>query len=484
MSLTRHVLLLALLTACGGGGFAHSVAIAHPLSGSPPALRFHEVVPTNVVSLDAMNGDFYTEVSLQSAVADRICFEVRERMPMTAWLAQQFSVEAARSAPARVEVLLERSSARQSPPRQSLGRGRERVCTATRRDGSCARYLSRGVRAPATNAQVIQRKSQVCFEGEGLLAPDTEQIVLSMGPAFPTRYRWRLGAPCDERTQSCPCPRYEGLVDGECRTLLPANPQDRTQAQMCAQWSRSRAARGVSAPARNQCGALPVPEPLVDSILDRINTYRWLSGLPPVRFAGHDLGWQSCATIIDEAGVLDHYPPPTQTCFTPAGRAASEVSNLSLGHREPVNAIDGQMEDRGESNQRSLGHRRWLLAPVLGEVAIGAVGRGVCIGVQDESGAGTEWSAYPNPGFTPLEIARQDAYSFHTTQHLTEVQVSMRANGRPLPVQLYALPDGMGRQQGVGWHHVGWAPEPGVEVEVEVRTARQTYQYSFTPVDC
>ena len=91
----------------------------------------------------------------------------------------------------------------------------------------------------------------------------------------------------------------------------------------------------------------------------------------------------------------------------------------------------------------------------------------------------------PQPRFhPPLEIARQAAYSFHTTQRLEQVRVGMSANGQPLPVQQYVLPGGIGGQSGVGWHHVGWQPEPGVEVQVEIQTDRQTYRYSFTPVDC
>ena len=478
----RFALLLSLTLACGGGSFTHSAAIAHPLTGAPPELRFHEPVPTDVVPFDAINGDFYTEVALEIATADRVCFDVRERMPVTEWLATTFALEGEGAAP-EVEVLDERVSDRPPVPRESAGAARERVCTRSRRDGSCAHYLTRGATRP-TPGQVLQRRSRVCFAGAGLLTARAEEIVLTVGPPFTTRYRWQLGTPCDGRVQSCGCPRYEGLVDGTCVPLLPASPQHRTQAEMCGQWTQAQAPTEIPPPARSGCETGPIPDAVVASIVNRTNTYRWLSGLPPVRFAGHDAGWQSCATIVDEGGVLDHYPPPSRACFTPGGRAASEVSNMSLGHRDPANAIDGQMEDRGESNQRSLGHRRWLLSPELGALPIGAVGRGVCIGVQDESGFGPEWSAYPNPGFTPLAIARQDAYSFHTTQRLDQVRVSMSVGGQPVPVQQYALPDGMGRQPGVGWHHVGWQPEPGVEVQVEIETDRQTYRYSFTPVDC
>ena len=54
----RFALLLPLTLACGGGSFNYSAAIAHPLTGAPPELRFHEPVPTDVVPFDAINGDF------------------------------------------------------------------------------------------------------------------------------------------------------------------------------------------------------------------------------------------------------------------------------------------------------------------------------------------------------------------------------------------------------------------------------------------
>ena len=106
-----------------------------------------------------------------------------------------------------------------------------------------------------------------------------------------------------------------------------------------------------------------------DAVVRTVNSFRVMAGLPgtvQVNLA-HSAMNQQAALMMDANSSLSHAPPTTWTCYNADGASAAGQSNLALGNNGP-SAIHAYMSDNGTA---SLGHRRWLMLPQLGEVGTG-----------------------------------------------------------------------------------------------------------------
>ena len=109
------------------------------------------------------------------------------------------------------------------------------------------------------------------------------------------------------------------------------------------------------------------------AVIDRINYFRALAGLPPVSLLQGTATTQvqAAALMMAAQGGLSHAPPPSWSCYSTDGAAGAGISNLALGFTG-VQAIDGYIDDFGSSNA-AVGHRRWLLFPPRAAMATGDV---------------------------------------------------------------------------------------------------------------
>lgn len=122
-----------------------------------------------------------------------------------------------------------------------------------------------------------------------------------------------------------------------------------------------------------RCAAGTTSQAFRDSVIQRINWYRQMAGLGTVT-EDPDLSAsaQQAALIMAAHGELSHYPDSDWACFNDEGAASAGRSNLYLG-RAGTSGIDGYIQDPGDNN-RSVGHRRWILYPATLEMGTGDVG--------------------------------------------------------------------------------------------------------------
>ncbi len=108
------------------------------------------------------------------------------------------------------------------------------------------------------------------------------------------------------------------------------------------------------------------------SVLQRVNWYRGMAGLPSVGYnVALNQDAQAGALISSAEGKLSHTPANTANCFTQSGFTGTSHSNLALG-LSGVKAADGYIDDEGDNNT-SVGHRAWLLSRSLGPIATGDI---------------------------------------------------------------------------------------------------------------
>lgn len=108
------------------------------------------------------------------------------------------------------------------------------------------------------------------------------------------------------------------------------------------------------------------------SVLQRVNWYRDMAGLPSVDYnTALNQSAQDGALISSAQGALSHYPSSTAKCYTESGYTGTSRSNLTLGVAG-ILAVDAYIEDEGDNNA-IVGHRRWLLHRSLGPIATGDI---------------------------------------------------------------------------------------------------------------
>jgi len=118
------------------------------------------------------------------------------------------------------------------------------------------------------------------------------------------------------------------------------------------------------------CNAGTLPKSVLDKALARVNYFRSLTGLPPVRFTSdRNSKAQHAALIMLANKRLSHYPDSSWRCFSEAGKEGAGSSNLGLPPLDRI--ITEYIEDPGSSNA-ACGHRRWVLYSAASEFGFGA----------------------------------------------------------------------------------------------------------------
>ncbi len=106
------------------------------------------------------------------------------------------------------------------------------------------------------------------------------------------------------------------------------------------------------------------------SVLQRVNWYRMMAGLPSVGYnSSHHAAAQAGTLISAAEGALTHTPAANARCYTSLGYTGTSSSNLALGITG-IKAIDAYIDDQGDNNT-FVGHRRWILSRELRNVATG-----------------------------------------------------------------------------------------------------------------
>ena len=127
----------------------------------------------------------------------------------------------------------------------------------------------------------------------------------------------------------------------------------------------------------DNCVAGSTSQAFRDSVVQRVNWYRRMSGLGTVtERPEYSAAAQHAALMIAAEGRLSHYPDSDWACYSATGAAAAAMSNLHLlwsSHPAGIagiDAISGYMQDSGVGNT-AVGHRRWILYPQLQEIGTG-----------------------------------------------------------------------------------------------------------------
>ena len=157
------------------------------------------------------------------------------------------------------------------------------------------------------------------------------------------------------------------------------------------------------------------------SVLQRVNWYRQMAGLPDVVYnAANHAAAQAGALISAAQGSLSHTPATTAKCYSALGYTGTSSSNLALGGAG-VKAIDMYIDDYGDNNT-FVGHRRWILSPELRGVATGDIpgssnpfrwnanalyvfDTGTAVSTRDGA------MAWPPPGYVPDKVV-YDRWSY------------------------------------------------------------------------
>jgi uncharacterized protein YkwD len=197
-------------------------------------------------------------------------------------------------------------------------------------------------------------------------------------------------------------------------------------------------------------------------MLNRINFFRRIAGLPPIAFfAASDFAGQAAQASALMQGVnndLDHSPPSGWLCYSATGATGAGKSNLGLGY-SGTSVVDGYMDDNGVGNE-PVGHRRWLLYPPFakgfsGDVTGGGVASANSLWVIPNGSDGTWGSrpampngvAWPPGGFIPYQalpdISNRWSFSWPGA-NMSAATVSITKNGQPVAIIAYDSRDDFG----------------------------------------
>lgn len=218
------------------------------------------------------------------------------------------------------------------------------------------------------------------------------------------------------------------------------------------------------------------------SVLQRVNWYRNMAGLPSVAYdTALNQRAQDGALISSAEGALSHTPASTAKCWTSSGRTGTENSNLALG-LSGTSAVDGYIDDTGDNNTQ-VGHRAWLLSRSLGPIATGdiesngthASANAIYVG----GGGGTTASprdgfiAWPPSGYVPDRVV-YTRWSFNTTGTNVSYQgASVTVTGPDGQV-----PTTIGSRN--GWLEPGLVFTP--EISVHTVTSDVTYRVNISGI--
>ena len=206
-----------------------------------------------------------------------------------------------------------------------------------------------------------------------------------------------------------------------------------------------------------------------DSILQRLNWFRRLAGVDVVaERPAYTSDAQHAALIMAAAADLSHFPPSSWSCYTQQGHRGASKSNLHIRSttgvwrdREGAAAIDGYMHDPG-ANNTSVGHRRWILSPFLGDIG---TGKAYADQVQadalyvvgnlrrrlDDVREARDVMAWPPPGYVPAATVWQRwSFTVFGASDFSDAAVEVVGETGPIAVAIVHRDHRNSRTYGVG----------------------------------
>lgn len=190
-----------------------------------------------------------------------------------------------------------------------------------------------------------------------------------------------------------------------------------------------------------------------DAVVDRINVYRALAGLPGL-LTQHGLDEtgmsQEAALMMAANGDISHTPPDGWSCYSEGGAAGALNSNLIVGVSGTA-AVDAFMDDAGSDNY-FVGHRRWLLYPPQQFIGVGDVGGDTqasalwVLSGFGERPATPNGVAWPPAGFVPYQMlpdgSNRWSISYPGADFSEALVTVTREDGTSLPVSIEPINNG------------------------------------------
>lgn len=285
-------------------------------------------------------------------------------------------------------------------------------------------------------------------------------------------------------------------------------------------WAAGAAALYDVAPNPASCQPGILKASVRHEMLARVNAVRALHRLPPVVHSDVDnQGAADSSLMMAVNRTLNHTPPSSWTCFTNAGADAAASGNLigGWGNGLPWSSEDALLAGwMTERNSATIGHRRWLLDPFLGQITYGRVAYQSANG--DRADAATmkvfsfssnppapaassipDYVAYPYGDYPIRYFAPGDILSFSVVANrggrfasgnanvrFDSAVVTVSAGSTDLPVTQVANDNvGYGLPNSIQWRVTGLQRNTSYTVRiVGVTGAPQSgYEYSFRIVD-
>jgi hypothetical protein len=194
-----------------------------------------------------------------------------------------------------------------------------------------------------------------------------------------------------------------------------------------------------------------------DAILQRINYFRAMAGIPEISGfkTEYNQKAQAAALMMSVNWMLNHFPPTDWECYSASGAEGAGNSNLYLGVYG-YEAIDGYIKDPGDFNY-FVGHRRWILYPQTQMMGTGDIPPNFPDNLEsnalwvfddhiwdDRPTTRHEFIAWPPPGYVPYQVVYPRWSFAYDEAHLGNATVTMTSNGQTVPVNRHNVVDGFG----------------------------------------
>lgn len=230
------------------------------------------------------------------------------------------------------------------------------------------------------------------------------------------------------------------------------------------------------------------------AVLQRINYFRAMAGVPPVSLTNDSNRLaQAAALIMSVNRNLSHDPPTTWQCYSTDGHDGAGSSNLALGV-SGWNAVTAYINDLGAGNT-PLGHRRWLLYPQTQEMGTGDVPATAgypttnALRVFDahmwETRPATRdnFVSWPPPGYVPRPVVFQRWSFSYPGADFSSASVTMTSSGGAITLTQFPVVNGYGENT-LAWAPAGFSQAgAGLQTDAEVQTAADIpYQISIQNV--
>lgn len=225
--------------------------------------------------------------------------------------------------------------------------------------------------------------------------------------------------------------------------------------------------------------------------LKAINFVRRLGGLASVRFnTTMNAHAQATALIMAANQQLSHYPTSSWRCWTRTGAATAARSNLALAFPDITSAglVEMYMDDLGSDN-RGVGHRRWVMNPFATSMGNGSTGTANAlqvVGPTSKSRPNPNYVGWPTRGWFPDTLEPHGRWSLSAGSAKADfryAQVHVYHGSQQLTVRKYRVENGYARPTIVWQMPSGFIPSGSYQVKVTgIRHSGSSKRYSSSYV--